>query len=142
MRGAAIAVAAVLLLSGCAAAGTPVAPSTTAPRPGASASRAAATPADAGLVRFERVARGAIAAHDDPVGMDFVRALEAAGWRRGQLQVTADRTSVGLDVPAVQFSALDDGSCLIGQYGGGGLRVLRADPVDGACLVGETRDLG
>ena len=135
MRGAAVAgVLAVLLLGGCAAPATRVAP---APKPSTSTE-----PVDAGLARFQEAARGVVAADDDPGGMDFVRALEAAGWRRGQLQVTADRTSVGLDVPAVQFSALDDGSCLIGQYGDAGLKVLRAEPVDGACLIGDTRDLG
>lgn len=138
MRGGAVAVACgVLLLTGCAA---PAAqPSTPAPIDSAPASSA---PADAGLDRFRAVARSVVERHTEPGGMDFVRALEADGWRRAQLQVTADRTSVGLDVPAVQFSALEDGSCLIGQYGDAGLRVQRAAPVDGACLIGDTRDLG
>lgn len=124
--------------------GTTACTADAAPRAQASAVAAAptATRGDAALSRFAEVATAVARKQDPPGGMDFIRALEAAGWDRSVLQVTADRTSVGLRVPAVQFAAEDGGSCLIGQYGDAGLQVLRADPVDGACLIGETRPLG
>lgn len=133
------AVAVALLLSGCAAQPT-VESVQTASTPMTTTGPATAPAGDAALARFARVAE-AVARRDHPGGMDFVRALERAGWARSALQVTADRTSVGLDVPAVQFAARDGASCLIGQYGRSGTTVLRAAPVDGTCLVGGTRRL-
>ena len=69
--------------------------------------------ADAELARFARDAAAVVRRQRDPDGGDFVRALERAGW--SHLQVTADRTSAGLDAPAVQFAVRERGSCLIGQ---------------------------
>ncbi|NEN05740.1 hypothetical protein G3T36_07625 [Diaminobutyricibacter tongyongensis] len=74
-------------------------------------------------------------------GAAFLAGLEAAGFAADTLETTTDLTSVGLKAPSIQFAALVDSTCLIGQYGPGdtGYRsVIVAPLVTGGCLVGES----
>ena len=82
------------------------------------------------------------AAASSPTGADFISALEAAGFRRGSLEVTADVTSARLAAPSIQFSARVGDSCLIGQYGpdGSSYRSVLAAPITtGDCLIGTQK---
>ncbi|WP_345762370.1 DUF6993 domain-containing protein [Diaminobutyricibacter sp. McL0608] len=74
-----------------------------------------------------------------PTGAAFLAGLEAAGFAADTLEVTTDVTSVGLKSPSIQFAALVDSTCLIGQYGpnGTGYRSITAAPIStGRCLIG------
>lgn len=74
-----------------------------------------------------------------PTGAAFIAGLQGAGFATSSLEVTTDVTSVGLTAPSIQFAALVDSTCLIGQYGpdGSGYRSLTAAPIaTGQCLIG------
>jgi hypothetical protein len=146
----AVAVAAVVSLAGCtslpdsptvdvpsSAAAAPV-PTTTGSAPTASRARALQE-----LTRFDAVNRRTVRRARTPGGRAFIDALADDGFERADMQVTEDRTTIGLPAPSVQFSVLWNGSCLIGQYGAGavGYRSEVADPVDGRCLIGRTRPI-
>jgi len=149
----ALAIAAVLALAlgGCTARDVPTIDATAAaPSATATATRTAGpdrpattTAAARELTRFDAVNRATVAATREPGGRAFIDALVAAGYRRADMQVTEDRTSVGRAVPSVQFSVLWRGRCLVGQHGDGAgrYRGVLADPVDGRCLIGTTRSI-
>ncbi len=119
---------------------TAAAPS--APPP--SAGRASGAPAVLELAVFNRVNRRTVLRNPAADGPAFVDGLVAAGFRRGTMEVTEDRTTIGLPAPSVQFSVLWKGVCLIGQYGreSGGYHAVATAPVAGRCLVGKTRPIG
>ena len=74
-----------------------------------------------------------------PTGAAFLTGLEAAGFPTDTLEVTTDVTSARLKAPSIQFAALVDSTCLIGQYGpdGTGYRSITAAPIaNGRCLIG------
>jgi hypothetical protein len=90
---------------------------------------------------FDVVNRRTVRAHRDPVGSDFIDALARAGFAKKDMQVTADKTSVGLTPGSVQFSVRWDGDCLIGQYGadiGGYHSEITPVLQTGKCLIGQT----
>jgi hypothetical protein len=93
------------------------------------------------LAVFDAVNRATIARTKAPGGRAFIDGLVAGGFRKADMQVTEDRTTIGAAVPSVQFSVLWRGVCLVGQYGpeSGGYRGVRADPISGRCLLGRTR---
>lgn len=144
---------AVLALSGCTAAPDP--PTVQVPSGGASTALPAPVPAPsvsgsaspaevaAARARFDATNRRTVDGAAVPDGRAFVDALVAAGFLKSDMQVTADRTTIGLAVPSVQFSVLWRGTCLIGQAGprSGGYRSITAAPVDGRCLIGRTRTI-
>ena len=149
-----ITLAAVIGLSGCSApleTPTVVAPSGTATSAASSATPTAATPTGTAspaalaraFARFDATNRRTAKAASTPGGRAFVDALVAAGFAKADMQVTKDRTSIGLPVPSVQFSVLWRGHCLIGQNGprSGGYRSVTAEPVNGRCLIGTTRTI-
>jgi hypothetical protein len=157
-RAAAVAlgVSVVLALSACtarhdvptidasASAGTPRSGSTPAPAVPPAPAPTETAPleaADRELARFDAVNRRTVDRVPTAGGRAFIDGLAAAGYRRGAMQVTEDRTTIGLAVPSVQFSVLWRGVCLIGQHGpqSGGYRSTLAAPVDGRCLIGRTR---
>ncbi|MCU1474873.1 hypothetical protein [Amnibacterium sp.] len=102
-----------------------------------------ASPAATGLelADFSRVNRQTIQRNRRLDGRTFIDALVAAGFRRTAMEVTEDRTTIGLAAPSVQFSVLWRGACLLGQYGpeSGGYHAMAASPVAGKCLIGKTR---
>lgn len=155
---------AVLLpvVAGCAAAPTPLAIATSSTGAAAVASPAATSassaPASAGdapilrpdlaasdnLAYFDRVNVGVIAADASAGGRAFIDALVASGFEASRMEVTADRTTVGLPADSVQFAVLFEGECLIGQYGpasGGYHSAVGPALGTGGCLVGETRPI-
>lgn len=70
---------------------------------------------------------------------DVVNALRGVGLTTEQLQVTPSVTPTGLPADTLSVSAEVQGQCLVGQYHKGtygGSAVV--DPIDGACLVGQT----
>jgi hypothetical protein len=152
---AAVALAAglALALSGCSAAKDD--PTITASnRVSVSATPPSASPRSAGvaspaaavleLAEFNRVNRRTVLRNHAAGGSAFIDELVAAGFRREAMEVTEDRTTIGLAAPSVQFSVLWRGVCLIGQYGpqSGGYHAVAAAPVAGRCLVGKTRPIG
>ena len=58
-------------------------------------------------------------------GRSFIDGLVAAGYSKEPMEVTPDRTSINAQADNYQFSVRLNGTCLVGQYGGGGLRELR-----------------
>lgn len=78
-------------------------------------------------------------------GRAYVDALEQAGFARGDMQVTADLSTVGNPAESLQFSvAWSETQCLIGQVGpstGSPVTALMPRLADGACLVGRTRPI-
>lgn len=82
---------------------------------------------------------------DDKVkGRAYIDALDRAGFDRSAMQVTKDRTSVGLAADSIQFSVLWEGECLVGQVGPSTktpTAVVLPELPSGGCLVGETRPI-
>jgi hypothetical protein len=152
---AAIALAAglVLVLAGCSAAkddptiatsnrvSMSAAPTSAPARSAGVASRAAA---QLELAAFNRVNGRTVLRNHAADGSAFIDGLVTAGFRRGTMEVTEDRTTIGLRAPSVQFSVLWRGVCLIGQYGpeSGGYHAVATAPLAGRCLVGKTRTIG
>jgi len=79
---------------------------------------------------------------DDPDGRAFIDNLVEAGFPKEAMELTPDRTTINAEVDQLMFSVRINGTCLIGQYGGGkyhtGTGPLLAD---GRCLIGNTRDI-
>ncbi len=132
---------AVLATAGCAStdsAAHALAPASTrvTSSPGASLAAGVRT-------RFDDAVRGQLAKRPKSGGEAITKALVAAGFSRSGMQVTADRTTVGLAVPSVQFAVRWQGECLIGQSGPGAGEYTSqlAAPVDGSCLLGATRPI-
>jgi hypothetical protein len=90
---------------------------------------------------FNRTAATTIAATPNPGGRDFITALSAAGFDTSQMQLTADRTSVGLVSPSILFSVKVRDSCFIGQFTPSTREYNNqtVDPIStGSCLIGGT----
>jgi hypothetical protein len=77
-------------------------------------------------------------------GRAYVDALVAAGFAKGDMEVTADQTTVGNPADAIQFSVRWGEECLVGQVGPSTPAptavVLPLVP-DGTCLIGNTRPI-
>jgi hypothetical protein len=93
------------------------------------------------LARFDAVNRRTLERRASAGGRAFIDGLVAAGFVKADMEVTEDRTTIGLPVPSVQFSVLWRGVCLIGQHGprSGGYHGVTGEPIDGRCLIGKTR---
>jgi hypothetical protein len=75
-------------------------------------------------------------------GRSFIDNLVAAGFAKSAMEVTPDRTSINAQADQIQFSVRVNGTCLIGQYGGGAYNgVAAAILADGKCLIGTTRPI-
>jgi len=77
-------------------------------------------------------------------GRAYVDALQRAGFDRAAMEVTKDRTSVGLAADSIQFSVRWDDACLVGQVGPSTktpTAVILPVLPSGGCLVGETRPI-
>lgn len=93
---------------------------------------------------FNKVNQATIAAHAGAQGRDFIDALVAAGFAKGDMQVTADMTTIGLKANSIQFSVQLGDTCLVGQYGadaGGYQSTTSATLATGGCLIGQTRPI-
>ena len=148
----AAALAALVLLAGCTPAPpTPIVP--TASPSGSGTPEPSASPApkptyDPGASAaeskryFDGVLRRVVRKDSTPGGETIVRALVAAGFSAEALEVTFDRTAVDLEADNIQFAALINGECLVGQVGNVRYR-SRVLPLleSGRCLVGKTRPI-
>jgi hypothetical protein len=95
--------------------------------------------ADDNLPYFDFV-NAAFLADGNPGGRAIIDNLVAAGFDKGAMEVTADRTPLGSDVDSLQFSVLIGDGCLLGQAGAGGYTSSVAPALEsGTCLVGKTR---
>ena len=143
----------VLLLTGCTAApsdtaasvaasegaGASVAPSTPSAPPALHAKGSAADNKD----YFSVVTKRLLASNKAPTGRQFVDNLVAAGFDKAHMEVTADKTAIGLTADAIEFSVKFDAECLVGQKGAEFGFTVKVLPVlgTGTCLVGKTRTI-
>jgi hypothetical protein len=77
-------------------------------------------------------------------GRAYVDALVAAGFDKGAMQVTNDKSTVGNPAESIQFSVRVGDQCLVGQVGPAiGDPVSTVLPVlaGGTCLLGNTRPI-
>jgi len=157
LRRRALAASTVLLVTlALAACTTPDEPDTTPmPVPTSSASpsaSASATPAPPAAVLdpagsaagnqafFDSTMAALLASTPDPDGRTIIDALVAAGFDKATMELTADKTAIGLDADSVQFTVRFADGCIVGQQGNIGyhsavLPVLST----GKCLIGQTR---
>ena len=117
------------------------------PVPTASPSASPSAPdpdsAEGRLETFDGVNAATIAAADGhPGGRAFVDALVAAGFDKSAMQLTPDKTAIGLDADSVQFSVHIGDECLIGQFGSTGYHSVILPAIDTmGCLIGNTRPI-
>lgn len=98
--------------------------------------------AEQNLLPFEQILQRIAGSDPATPGGAVVDALVAVGFTRDAMQLTADKTSAGLEADSVQVSVKLADACLIGQYGpkSGGVHAMVAAPIStGACLVGRTK---
>jgi hypothetical protein len=92
---------------------------------------------------FDQTNKSLVAKTPMPGGKAVVDNLVGAGFDVKHMEVSPDKTSIGLDAEAIYFSVRFGKQCLIGQISSVfGYRSLRADALDsGTCLIGTTRTI-
>lgn len=91
---------------------------------------------------FDLVNNKLFAANGSADGRTIIDNLAAAGFDKGAMQVTPDKTSINDGVDSILFSIHIQGSCLLGQHGGAGYASsVAAALTGGVCLVGKTRPI-
>lgn len=144
-------VLAILVAAGC----TPVdEPAPSSPPPTTPAETVAPTPtgpqlipdglAEDNLPLFTTVMQQVAATPENAAGRAYIDALVAAGFDRGAMQVTADRTTVDNPVDSLQFSVQWGQECLVGQVGPSTpapTALVLPELPSGGCLVGKTRPI-
>lgn len=150
--GFALTVALAFLVSGCStpttvAAGPGPTPSSSAPdRPAPTVvpTRDPTGGAEANLQFFDWVNRAVLSTDPKAGGQAFLDALTEAGFDRGRMEVTADRTAIDLQADSIQFSVRFDDGCLLGQSGEKTGYASMVAPVlgSGRCLIGATEPVG
>jgi hypothetical protein len=122
----------------------PTASATAAPTPTAAPDPVLVPTGDAtaNLPYFDFVNRALLATVATPNGQQIVENLVAAGFVKGDMEITPD-TTVGKEAAgSIQFSVRVNGSCLIAQTGEAGYNALAAPLLGtGKCLVGTTRTI-
>ena len=115
---------------------TPV-PSTPAPAPTLDAAGGAA----ANKAFFDAVNQQVLAQDSAAGGRAFIDALASAGFDKGAMEVTPDRTAADLAADSIQFSIRFPDGCLLGQAGPAtGYDSLVTKVLGtGRCLMGTTR---
>lgn len=143
----AVAVTVVIALAGCVPGAPTPAPSAS---PSSDVSGAPAPPRDLNLEGtatdnlpyFDDTNNALIAAGASLDGRSFIDNLVTAGFSKAAMEVTPDRTTVNAEVDQLQFSVRLNGTCLIGQFGGGEYSSIAASLLaDGRCLIGTTRPI-
>jgi hypothetical protein len=143
--------AGVLVIAGCTVASTPDPTSTMAPLPAPASPQ---VPSDdpvapdpefvpegsaADNAEFARfvVQRRTDASSDPLRSADVAEALIAAGFARESLEVTADRTPLGLRADVVSFAVRVDDECIVGELRASTVStVVMPGLATGRCLVG------
>ena len=144
---AGVAIAGVLVLAGC----VPGAP---APVPAETAALPSSTPTSSanalpelvpgGTAKdnqpyFDRVNLSYFNANDMGTSRGIVDNLVAAGFRKQDIEITADRTSIDLKADSIIFSVRLKGECLIGDFTATTIKSMVAPILGtGGCLIGKT----
>ena len=142
----AAAIVLTLALAGCTSATPDPAPTATGNE---SVSTPSATPtqsafdADAGAVDNQPFFDAAVEPLEDkktlPTGADVIDALADAGFDRSAMELTPDKTAIGLNADSIEFSVKINGECIVGQFGSFGYRsIVTAILATDTCLVGKT----
>jgi hypothetical protein len=126
----------------------PVATSTATPTPGAT-STPSATPtfypsgsAADNLAYFNAVGHALLDRNPNANGKSVVDWYVAHGFDKKAMEVTPDKTSIGLQAWNIEFSVNMNGSCLIGQAGNVGFQsTVQPLLATGKCLIGTTRPI-
>ncbi|RNE59128.1 DUF6993 domain-containing protein [Cryobacterium tepidiphilum] len=120
-----VALASVGCLAGCTAAeggahdpgspapSSPVATPTPTPIPSLDPSLSA----EQNLAFFDMTVKAVLAKDPSASGAALVDALVVAGFDRGDMEVTPDRTTADLEADSIQFSVRFNGECIVGQRG-------------------------
>ncbi len=91
---------------------------------------------------FDFVNRRLVERQETPDGRAFIDNLIGAGFDRGAMEVTPDRTAIDLPADNIQFSVRIRNRCLLGQFGNTGYVSHVTDALStGDCLVGRTRPI-
>ena len=102
--------------------------------------------ADENLPLFRAVTERVWGSGQRDSGRAYIDALAAAGFDRGAMQVTEDRSTVDNPAESIQFSVRwGDASCLVGQVGpstGDPVAAVLPQLDGGACLIGRTAPVG
>ncbi|SEJ70571.1 hypothetical protein SAMN04487917_11084 [Arthrobacter sp. yr096] len=134
--------AAALALTACTA--SPAAPASQAASPAPSTSPEATASVDpavaAATSTVESTLKKLVANNPKPDREALRAALVSAGIPKANVEVSVSRTPTGLDVDAMEASALTGESCVVGQIRDGGV-VVTVLPVltTGKCFVGDAR---
>jgi hypothetical protein len=94
------------------------------------------------LAYFRAVNLAYIKAGGATDGRSLIDNLVDAGFPKVAMEVTPDRTTVNAQADQVQYSVRMNGTCLIGQFGGGRFNGT-AQPLlaSNKCLIGTTRPI-
>jgi hypothetical protein len=75
-------------------------------------------------------------------GKTIVNWFVSHGFDKADMQVTPDKTTIGLAAWNIEFSVKINGGCLIGQAGNVGFQSFAAPVLaTGKCLIGDTRPI-
>lgn len=148
----AAAVGVVVLLSACTTATPDQDPAPTsstsssgsvAATPSASATPVALDPlgsARDNLDYFESVMKPFFDANPNAKGKAIINHLATAGFSKDRMEVTPDKTAVGLDADNIEFSVKINKTCLVGQTGIVKFQAFAAPLLaSNTCLIGKTR---
>ena len=88
---------------------------------------------------FDKVNLDYFAANGTGTSLGIVESLASAGFRKQDLQVTADHTSIDLLADSIIVSVRLKGQCLIGDFQASGYKSIVAPILGtGGCLIGTT----
>ncbi|MBX3100228.1 MAG: hypothetical protein KF761_11695 [Salinibacterium sp.] len=146
----ALALGFTVVISGCASVvPTPLPTATPAAPVHTPTSTEPATPAGPAIVEggtakenqpyFDKVNLDFFAANGTGTSLGIVESLAAAGFRKQDMQVTADHTSIDLVADSIIVSVRLKGQCLIGDFQASGYKSIVAPILGtGGCLIGTT----
>jgi hypothetical protein len=145
-----LAAVAALALVGCTQAATPV----PTPKPSSSASSDSVAPptyhpagtAAENLTYFNKIGADLFASKQGPAastqGELIVNWFVAHGFNKANMEVTPDKTSIGLAAWNIDFSVKFGKTCLLGQAGNVGFQSAVVPILaTGKCLIGQTRTI-
>jgi hypothetical protein len=88
---------------------------------------------------FDKVNQDYIAVNGSGVSLNLVENLANAGFRKQDMQVTADHTSIDLQADSIVLSVRLKGQCLIGDFQASGYKSIITPLLGtGGCLIGTT----
>ncbi|MCU1534199.1 MAG: hypothetical protein JWR53_680 [Glaciihabitans sp.] len=94
------------------------------------------------LEYFKYIVRPLVHKNANVGGRTVIDALVKAGFAKADLEVTPDKTSVGLDADNTEFSVKLGATCIIGQAGNVGFHAFATTVLaSGHCLAGKTRTI-